>query len=454
MLARVNQKLKIISELRLRRHIPIFSIVALFFSHASVTHAAAVDPSLLNMPPQANQTLPVGTPLSTVFDESLLNSPRAANIRAQLGISKAAYAQALTLPNPSFFFLNDTAQLARQFGASVPIEAPWKLAFRLLLAKSQVKQADFEIQRNLWQLRSMVRRAYLDVVMATETKDTFDELNKISDNLLTIAKKRFEADDVAAFDVSRAELASFQAEADLRQSEKRLDQAKQRLSVLMGRGYKDNIQVQTLPQFKLRAEVNDLVPDFNREIPALEALIADAHSSRLDIKIVKQNIAVNEANRRSVIGNILPNTQLNIGSSYSGNPPEGPATKGYFVGVTQEIPVFNFQQGERAKIRAQNIQLKKELEATRNVATEEVISAYQQLIAARERVAYFQDKILVTSEKVAKMAKRGYEVGQSDITSTLAAQQANVQTKSSYLETIRAYQQALTDLEQAIGHPL
>jgi outer membrane protein TolC len=415
--------------------------------------AASADPSLFTIPQQSTPEQ-VEVPLSAVFNESLLNSPRAANIRAQLGISRAAYAQAVTLPNPSFFFLNDTAQLARQFGAVLPLEPPWKLAFRLLLAKAEVKQADFEIQRNLWQLRSTVRRAYLDVVMAAESRETYDELYKLSSDLLTAAQKRFAADDVAEFDVNRAELATYQAEADLQLSEKRLQQAKQRLSVLMGRNYQDTVQVQKLPQFQLRVEVNELLPDFTKEIPRLDDLISDALRSRLDLRIVRQRLAVNDASMRSAIGNIVPNTQLNVGSSYSGNPPDGPATRGYFIGVTQEIPVLNFQQGERAKLRAQNIQIKIELESTRNVVTEEVVSAYQQLAAARQRVAYFQQKILSKSGRVAGMARRGYEVGQNDITSTLAAQQTNVQTKAAYLEAVRSYQQSLTDLEQAIGHPL
>lgn len=90
----------------------------------------------------------------------------------------------------------------------------------------------------------------------------------------------------------------------------------------------------------------------------------------------------------------------------------------------------------------------------KNVISEEVIAAYQQLSAARERLQLFQEKILPTSERVANMAKRGYEFGQNDITSTIAAQQANVQTRVNYLDAVRTYQQSLTDLEQAIGHPL
>lgn len=432
----------------------VVGVAVLMIMNAGPANAAAIDPSLMTIPRNSQSQSLSPVPLSAVFNESLVNSPRAATIRAQLGITRAAYAQALVLPNPSLFFLEDTAQKARQIGASIPIEAPWKLAFRVLGAKAQIKQTDFEIQRNLWQLRTTVRRAYLDVVMATETSKAYDELNALASELLIVAQKRFAADDVAALDVNRSELALFQAEAEVRQSNRKVAQAKQRLSVLMGRDYKDVIEVPRLPPFKLNAETHELLPNFNEQLPSMDTLISDALKTRLDIKIIQQSIAVNRVNKRIAIANILPNLQLNAGSSYSGNPPEGPATRGYFVGFTQELPVFNFQQGEQARLYAQNIQLNRELESTKNQVTEEVVSAYQQLAAARERVGYYQDKILASSENVARLARRGYEVGQADITSTLAAQQANVQIKTAYLEAVRTYQQTLTELEQAVGHPL
>lgn len=416
--------------------------------------SASIDPALMTLPQQQSPAPGLEVPLSAVFDESLVNSPRAAHIRAQLGITKAAYAYAWTFPNPSFFFLEDTAQRARQTGAAIPLEHPWKLAFRLLLAKSQLKQTDFEIQGDLWQVRNTIRRAYLDVVMATETSDTLAESRRLSSELLLIAQKRFHAGDVAAFDVNRAQLASYQAEADLKQNEKRLLQATQRLSVVMGRTYSNTVQVQRLPKFQLKVERNELLPDFSKEFPSLDSLIQEALRSRMDLKAVQQSIVVNQANIRIARANILPNPQLNVGDSFSGNPPTGPATRGFFIGVTEEVPLLNRQQGDRTRLKAINIQLNRQLEARKNVITEEVVSAYQQQVAARERIAYFQDKILAASDTVVTMAKCGYEVGESDITSTLAAQQANVQAKAAYLDAVRLFQQSLTDLEQAIGHPI
>ncbi len=241
----------------------VVGVAVLMIMNVGPANAAAIDPSLMTIPRNSQSQSLSPVPLSAVFNESLVNSPRAATIRAQLGITRAAYAQALVLPNPSLFFLEDTAQKARQIGASIPIEAPWKLAFRVLGAKAQIKQTDFEIQRNLWQLRTTVRRAYLDVVMATETSKAYDELNALASELLIVAQKRFSADDVAALDVNRSELALFQAEAEVRQSNRKVAQTKQRLSVLMGRDYKDVIEVPRLPPFKLNAETHELLPNYN-----------------------------------------------------------------------------------------------------------------------------------------------------------------------------------------------
>jgi len=213
--------------------------------------------------------------------------------------------------------LNDTAQKARQVGASIPIESPWKLAFRLLLAKSQIKLTDIEIQRNLWQLRSSVRRAYLDVVMAKETCATLEELQTLSATLVSISRRRFTASDVAAYDVERSSLANMQAEADYKQSLKRLEQARQKLTVMMGRDYHQAVDVQRLPVFKLSAETNELSPDFTKDLPSLDELVNDALKNRLDLKAAEQRIAVNKSSMRSAKANILPNSQFNIGNSYS-----------------------------------------------------------------------------------------------------------------------------------------
>lgn len=444
---------KTASHSRLQRYyLGSLSLLTLLAYSTEAVYAASIDPAV--MAPNAEQSSMSPIALSAAFDESLIKSPRVSNVRAQLGISKATKSQALTFPNPSFFFLTDTGALATQIGASVPIEPPWKVVFRLLVSKNQIKQADLEIAKNLWQFRGVIRKAYLEAVIAAETYDTITQLQGIATNLKSVAQRRFKSGDVAALDVERADLALLQSESELLLAGKNILLTKQKLSVLMGRSYKDGVQVMRLPQFQLQAERNELLPMAGHGLPNLDVLIAEALKTRLDLKVVDQALGVNSANLKLVRGNILPNPVLNVGSSYSGNPPKpSVSTRGFYIGVNQELPVLNFQQGELARLNAVRKQLLFERESIKNKIQEEVVTAYQQVEAATERVMLFRSKILPKSKEVASLSRKSYEFGQTDINATLSAQQANVQVQSSYLETVRTYQQAMTDLEQSVGKP-
>ena len=92
--------------------------------------------------------------------------------------------------------------------------------------------------------------------------------------------------------------------------------------------------------------------------------------------------------------------------------------------------------------------------AHRNQISSDVTSAYQNLLANREKLRAYQEHILSDSNEVARLARRSYETGQSDITATLQAQQNNVAVKSAYLDAVAKYQAAFANLEQACGTPL
>ena len=56
--------------------------------------------------------------------------------------------------------------------------------------------------------------------------------------------------------------------------------------------------------------------------------------------------------------------------------------------------------------------------------------------------------------QVAKLARRGYEVGKTDLATAIIAQQQYQQTLSNYFNAVVAYQNAWADLEKAVGIPL
>lgn len=397
------------------------------------------------------------------LDEALVKSPRAAAIRSQLQITTPAYAEAAAGPNPAFLF--DRAPLGeqvRRVGPTFTIEGPWKLVFRLLATKRLVEQTKTDLMTAIWALRADVRRAYTEVVVAQETVETLNSLYDLASRLLEVSDKRFQAGDVPELDVLKARLATSQSDVERQVGMRRVIRAKQQLNVIMGRKPEDIVNIPRLPAFlgignvtKLeKSQKGQLLPDFAIEPAPLATYIQKALDQRLELKSVEQRIKLNKAQMRTAISNVVPNPSVSFGNSVSGNAPSGPKVSSVFFTVVAESPITNWNQGEIYRLKATSTQLKYELGAQKNIVTAQVSSAYNNVLAARQKLKVYQEHILADSYEVARLARRSYEVGQSDITATLQVQQANVAVRSQYLDAVRAYQEAYTDLEQSCGRPL
>jgi cobalt-zinc-cadmium efflux system outer membrane protein len=354
------------------------------------------------------------------------------------------------------------AENVRRVGETTVYDAPWKLAFRVLSAKRYYDQNKIDLLTTLWSLRATARRAFTDAVVAQETAKTLFDLYELTERLLNVSTKRFQAGDVPELDVLRARLATSQAQIELGVGNQRLVRSGNNLNVVMGRPAEAPITVPRLPDFtgpkpsafQLKAVKPGILPDFNKAEHPLQYYINLALENRLELKSLNQQLKVNSANMKNAIANIMPNPQVTYGSSVSGNPSAGPKLKANFFTLNIESPVTNMNQGDLAKYKAVGRQLGYEIGSQKNIITADVVSAYNNVLVARERIRVYQEHVLADSNEVARLSRRSYEVGQSDINSTLLAQQANIQIRNMYLDAVMQYQQAYTDLEQACGTPL
>jgi cobalt-zinc-cadmium efflux system outer membrane protein len=189
-------------------------------------------------------------------------------------------------------------------------------------------------------------------------------------------------------------------------------------------------------------------------MPPLAQFISGAELNRLEIKSLQQQLRVNEANLHTAYANVIPNPTIAFGKSTGGNAPTGPKITAVFFTLNVSSPTGSVNQGQIFQYKSSSKQLRYQITAQRNQIATDVSSAYQNLLASREKLRIYQEHVLADSFEVARLARRSYEVGQSDITATLAAQQANVQIRSAYLDAVMSYQQSFTDLEQAFGRPL
>lgn len=403
-----------------------------------------------------------GISIFDALDEALVKSPRAAAMRAMLPVAKSLLARATEQPSAEFNIDDGVkAEQARRMGVVFNWEPPWKVIFRLIVAKRMVDQRKLELMADLWKLRADVRRVYTETVVAQETLETLTSLYDLAHRLRVVSEKRFQAGDVPELDLLKARLAESTYDVQRRVGLRRVIRAKQQLNIIMGRLPEKAIAVPRLPPF-LKSEGmigaakvrNPLLPDFTVDMPPLQSYIDRALENRYELKTVKQEISVNSANLKKAYGNIVPNPQFWLGSSIAGNPPIGPKLSAYYFGVNVPTNLTDFQQGNIAEFKATARQLRYQMGAQENIITAEVSSAYNNVLAARQWLKVYEEHVLADSYEVARLARRSYEVGQADITSTLQAQQNNVQIRSNYLEAIALYQNAFTELEMACGEPL
>ncbi len=422
-----------------------------------------VTPAFASLQPELRGMKTESVSIDQAMNETLLQSPRAASLRMQLGIAKSARIRATELPNPSLMMDNGyKAEFTYRYGVSIPIEPPWKMALRLLAAKNQIRLADLQISKGLWALRGDIRRAYTQAIIAQEKFEMQNELTELYNKLLTSTQARLRQGDVAELDVYKAELAHQRALINRELASNQVIQTKRSLSILLGREYTAVYNIPKLPTFQLKAEKMDYLPDLETPLPELSNLMQKALENRLELKIVDQTIKTNGANLKVAYGNILQNPTIGVGSSVV-NGPElqpgfTPGTKnvfqGFFFQGSIPIPIFSFQQGDISQFRAMIKQLKSEQETQKNIVNQEVVQAYQAVAMQRQRIQTFQQKALQRSSEIARLSQKSYEIGQSDISSVLIAQQANVEVRTEYLDAVNLYEIAYTDLEQAIGSVL
>jgi cobalt-zinc-cadmium efflux system outer membrane protein len=393
--------------------------------------------------------------IEQALDQTLLSGPRAAAARSMLGIANAGLIQAKILPNPALEFDNGYAELSYRFGVAIPVEPPWKMVFRIAAAKAQIGVATVQMEQALWFLRADVRRAYAELVVAQESQKMMRELAQLTDSLAEVARKRFKAGEVPKLDMFKAELAAVQAEVDSEQEDRRVQQAREQLNIVMGRPETAELSVPSLAPFQLHAEkANSLLPDLSVELPPLSQYVNGALKDRLELKLIEKEILANKANRKVTIGNIIPNGQLSTGWDKQINHGSDPTLNRMYLMGSFPLPILDRQQGELARLRANERNLNYDLLSQQNIIRGQVDMAYRRVVNAREIMRRYQDRIIAQSQKVAELGRLSYQLGQTDITSALNAQQANIQVRNAYLTQVMNYEQGFTDLEQAVGHIL
>jgi outer membrane protein, heavy metal efflux system len=416
---------------------------------------------------------PASLSLQEAFTLAGKNNLQLAAARRHLGVTQAAIITAGARPNPSLISDNGFAEKTYRVGVEQLIETGPKRHRRIAVAEAENQRAAVEIQTLSVELRSQLRRAYARLYNTQQRQATAQTVVDTTERLLKAAQQREQAGDIATFDVLQTDIAAVNARNEFQSLAYELVDARNHFNAILNQPL-DTVQTLErpaegpfLPELpstgkpsktptatpKTEPSSQNLQGGIRRIGLDLPGLLERAMTNRPELS---QNKLAQEVARRQLLlaqANRLPNLRLTTGYDLVTGTADG-NSHGLFAIGNMEVPVFNRQQGPIAEARARETALTADAETLVNQITLQVASALNSLHSADNRLELYETELLPKAQAVVQKARQAFEAGKTNVLSPIHAQQAFAQTRLGYLQALQDQQNAISDLEKAVGSTL
>src|SRR5713226_4040566 len=156
-----------------------------------------------------------GLTFEETYDLAERNNLQIVAVRRRRAVAEAAILIAGERPNPNFISAYTPAPPPWQPSVSPLIELGGKRGRRIDVSRNELRLTELDLEAALRTLRHDVRAAYFNIGLARNTvvlgQQAVDQAKELAD----IARTRFEAGDIAQFEVLQANLAVDRATNDL-----------------------------------------------------------------------------------------------------------------------------------------------------------------------------------------------------------------------------------------------
>lgn len=380
--------------------------------------------------------------VSSAVQVALLANPSLQAKFEELAISQADLVQAGLLKNPTFT-LGRTAWEAEHISPNLfaTVEQDFldlvTMPMRKRVAAAELEATKLEVGDHVLELAAQVREAFYTAQAAEQVvamRRLVDEASKTSAEL---ARRQHEAGNMSDLALNTELALAAQTSLDRRRSEGEAAVAREKLNKLMGAWG-------ARTAWKMAARL----PELPKEEAPLEHLESVAIGQRLDIGAARRNVQAMEyalglAKTTRWVGTV------NIGVSagrlrHNRKFSFGPS-------VTLEIPLFDQRQAQIARLEAFKRQGESELAALAIDVRADVRSSRARVLTARGVVEEFGKVIVPLRENVVRYSQEQYDAMLIGVYQLIQAKQSEFEAYREYIEALRDYWIAKSDLERAVG---
>lgn len=370
---------------------------------------------------------------------ALLNNRGLQASYAQLGLSEADLVQAGRLPNPGFTFSrtragNGDLSIGRTFSASVLGILTLPLAAHI--ERRRFEQTKLETADAMLKVAAEARRAYINAVAAAQAAQYAEQVKDSADASAELASRMRQAGNFSKLDYAREQ--AFYADSIAQAAKARHEalSTREKLTRAMGVWGADT-------QYTLA----ERLPDLPKARPELKDLEQFAMSNRLDIQAAKlQTQSVASSLGLSKATRFV--NALDIGYQNNYETDKG-HEHGYEVSV--EIPIFDFGGAKVARAEAIYMQSANRLAQTAIEARSEVRESYSAYVTGYDVAKHYRDEVVPLRKTISDEILVRYNGMLASVFELLADSREQVGAVNSYIDSLKDYWLAQTDLEQALG---
>jgi outer membrane protein TolC len=378
--------------------------------------------------------------LQTLSLAALYFNPALDSARARVAATEAALVTAGARPNPSLSIapgIPTPYLLTLDF--AFPIETAGKRGHRMQVARSLDQAARFDLADSAWTIRSGVRVALLNYLLASQNLELFHSEEKVREEQINIFEQIFSAGEIPRQSVDLARIELSKTEVAISMAEGQIRETKAALAAAVG------LPVAALASADFSWPNIDAPPSAESLSPV--EIQRGAVLNRLDLRRSLAQYAAAEAALQLEVARQYPD--INIGPGYTYEEKHSFFT----VGFSTTVPLFNRNQGPIA-----------EAEARRKEAAAAFLERQAQVIARSEKALAVYTaalKELAEAEHLRKLQETQLEVMHQAIRAGVDTRLSldNVEMQSWVLARVRLdallrAQRSLGELEDAVQRPL
>jgi cobalt-zinc-cadmium efflux system outer membrane protein len=309
------------------------------------------------------------------------------------------------------------------------IELGGKRRYRYQTARFQyyAAQAGFEAKK-IFVLNRLLKLFTL-VIAAQENLELTLNQAMIAEEVFQTVSAKVEAGKVSLIQKNKAEIALVTAQINSQRAKADFSKSKERLSILWG----------------------NACPDFDRAcFPFYEVVLPTPFETcledlRANPELLRSHMEHLASHQNLKFEKSLAIPDVTVAFGYKTLQDTG--NKGLILGASIPIPLFNQNQGNVQRARAQTfkaqdqyIELELALENKLSIAHIDLMRAYQE-------VEQIRSTVLKTAAQSFELAKEGYQEGKFEYLDMLDSQKTLFEVRERYIQALLNYHQSMADIE-------